>query len=56
MNYFPVVLRGKHRFLQQHNYLLLGDDLYSLTTGPEREEKGLFKLYVSCKHQKAVCS
>ena len=40
MNYIPIVLRGKHWFLRQHNYLLPAYDLHSLMTDREEKEKG----------------
>lgn len=39
MNYIPMVLRGKHRFLKQHNYLLPAHDLYFLITDREGRKK-----------------
>lgn len=39
MNYISTVLRGKHQFLKQHNYLLPAHDLYSLITDKEGRKK-----------------
>lgn len=40
MNYIAMVLRGKHPFLRQHNYLLLAPDLYSRVSDREGRKKG----------------